>query len=267
LEKLVMSELSWNGGQLGRMQEAIEAEIENSRLAHKLIPEFKLPSTERTVARNRLDYGRGTIDETHANLEDVPEEFFLTKLQTQDDDLANARLRVRRAAQQLAQRHDKAVFQEAIRDEIEKNQGVVGFQNKIIIGQPFPDGVVSAAADAVAALDGQGYRSGFVMVAGQNVYTQLHTRAAGAADLPVKAVEGLLEGGPVHRSAVLPGDEALILSLSGEEIDRAVAEPPTLEFLRIGLNENREFRLYERFLTRFKQTFAAVLLQLQQAED
>lgn len=43
-----MSELDWNGGQLGRMQEAIEAEIENSRLAHKLIPEFKRPSTERT---------------------------------------------------------------------------------------------------------------------------------------------------------------------------------------------------------------------------
>jgi uncharacterized linocin/CFP29 family protein len=262
-----MSELNWNGGQLGRMQEAIEAEIENSRLAHKLIPELKLPSTERTVARNRLNYDNGTIDETHDNLQEVPEEFFLTKLQTQDDDLANARLRVRRAAQQLAQRHDTAVFQTAIRDEIEKNQGVVGFHDKIIIDPPFPDGVVSAVAEAVAALDGEGYRSGFVMVAGQNVYTQLHTRAAGAADLPVKAVEGLLEGGPVHRSAVLAGDEALVFSISGEEIDRAVAESPTLEFLRIGGNENREFRLYERFLTRFKQTFSVVLLQFAQAEE
>jgi hypothetical protein len=82
---------------------------------------------------------------------------------------------------------------------------------------------------------------------------------------PLKAVEGLLEGGPVHRTAVLEGGEALVLSLSGEEIDRAVAESPTLEFLRIGRGDNREFRLYERFLTRFKQTAAVVLLRLEDA--
>lgn len=101
------------------------------------------------------------------------------------------------------------------------------------------------------------------MVAGQSVYTSLHTRAPGVADLPIRAVQGLLEGGPIHRSAVLASNEALVLSISRDEIDRAIAVAPTLEFLRIGANENREFRLYERFLARFKETYAAVLLLLQ----
>jgi hypothetical protein len=101
------------------------------------------------------------------------------------------------------------------------------------------------------------------LVAGQEVYTQLYTRAPGAADLPIKAVQGLLEGGAVHRSAVLSSDEALVLSIGGDEVDRAVAVEPTLEFLRIGANDNREFRLYERFLTRFRQTYSVALLRLQ----
>ena len=56
----------------------------------------------------------------------------------------------------------------------------------------------------------------------------MHQRVGGAADLPKKAIEGLLENGPIHRTSVLNGNEALVLSLSGEEIDRAVAVEPTL---------------------------------------
>ena len=103
------------------------------------------------------------------------------------------------------------------------------------------------------------------MVAGQDVFTELHRRAPGSADLPIKAIQGLLEGGPIHRSGVLAPCNALIFSISGDGIDRAVAIPPTIEFLRIvedGGIQYREFRLYERFRPRFKQTFSAILLQL-----
>jgi len=185
-----MTELNWTEARRSRIVEAIDVEIENSRLSHKVVPEYRLPPTSRTVARNRFDYGAGTIDETHENLDEIFEEFFLTKLQTQDEDLANARLRARRAAQQLAQNEDRSVFRTTIRDTIANSQGAVGIHDIIEVSQPFPDGVVAAVAAAVAALDGEGYRSGFVMISGLDVYTQLHTRAAGAADFPLKAVEG-----------------------------------------------------------------------------
>ncbi|GAA3938416.1 encapsulin [Actinoplanes auranticolor] len=259
-----MTGLNWTDAQRSQIEEAVDTEIENSRLSHKVIPEQALAATVRTVARNRLDYVNGTIDEEHEPLRELSEDFFLTKLQTEDADLSNARLRARRAAQQLAREDDEAVFRTAIRDAVLR--GGDGFHAPIDVQQPFPDGLVAAVARAVAALDSQGYRNGYVIVAGQEVYTQLHTRGPGAADFPLKAVEGLLEGGPVHRSGVLPDDEALVLSLGGDEIDRAVGEPPTLEFLRIGQGETREFRLYERFLTRFKQTFSVVVLRLAQAD-
>jgi hypothetical protein len=262
---IAMNELNWTDDQRGQMETALADEIENSRLAHKFIPEYDLSPTDRAVRRDKFDYVNGTIDETHQDLQEPIEPFFLTQLQTQDANLANARLRVRQAARQLAKDHDAAVFQRTIHDEIIANQGIKGYHDLIRIRQPFPDGLVTAAADAVAALDAEGHRSGYVMVGGQGVYGQLHTRAPGAADLPVKAVEGLLDGGPIYRSAVLPADEALVLSLTGEEVDRAVAVPPTLEFLRVGAGENREFRLYERFLTRFRQTLSVVVLQFEPA--
>lgn len=269
--------LNWTDDQRSRIDEAIATEIENSRLAHKLIPPFSLSPNDRAVARDRYVYPNpavippvlGEIDETYDPLgPDREEQFFLTKLQTEDSDLSRALVRIRRAAQVLARRHDETVFRSAIRDDLDANAPapgappVPGYHNRIDINPPHADQLEPAVAAAVAALDGEGYRSGFVMIAGQEVYRQLHARVIGFVDLPIKAVKGLLEDGPVHRSAVLPANEALILSISGEEIDRAVAVNPTLEFLRIGDDENRDFRLYERFLPRFKQTYSAVLLRL-----
>lgn len=262
-----MWELNWTQDQQDKITQAIDDEIENSRLAHKVIPESEpSPSpTDRTVARDKYVYGGGlandTVDETHDPLSEVSMLFSLTKLQAEDADLANARIKVRRAAQQLALSHDGAVFRTAIRDHIDANLGNPGFQGLVDIAAPIADGVVAASADAVARLDGQGYRSGYVLIAGQAIYTQLYTRAPGQADLPVKAVSGILEGGPVHRSSVLPDNEAIVLSISGAEIDRAVGVKPTLELLRIVNNQDRELRLYERFLTRFRQTLSAVLLR------
>lgn len=260
-----MAGLNWTEEQQKSIDKVISDEIENSRLAHKLIPEYSLSPSDRTAAQDKYDYTNGTINEKHIELEFPKEEFFLSKLQTEDEDLSLAKMRVRRAAQQLAKKHDRYVFLDTIRKEINNNRSGKkpdGYHEVLDIKSPYNDNLVSVVANAIGKLDSEGYRTGYVMVAGKDVWTYLHTRATGAADLPVKAVKGLLDDGPVHRSAVLPDNEALILSISGGEIDRAVAEHPTLEFLRVGKNENREFRLYERFLTRFKQTYAAVLLQL-----
>jgi uncharacterized linocin/CFP29 family protein len=260
-----MLELNWTEDQQHKIKQAIDDEIENSRLAHRVIPEHSLSPADRTVARDTYIYGGGlardAIDEAHDDLDEVSMLFSITKLQAEDADLANASTRVRRAAQQLALSHDEAVFRTTIRNRIDANQGKDGIQDIVNIPAPISDGIVAASADAVARLDAQGYRSGYVLIAGQEIYTQLHTRSPGQADLPVKAVTGILEGGPVHRSSVLPANEAILLSISGAEIDRAVAIRPALEFQRIGDNTDRELRLYERFLTRFKQTLSAVLLR------
>jgi hypothetical protein len=114
------------------------------------------------------------------------------------------------------------------------------------------------------------------MVAGQAVWIELHRRSKGIVDLPRVAVQALMDGGPIHRTAVLRANEALVLSVvdstamantaavEASRIDRAVAVEPTLEYLRIGQNDRRELRVYERFITRFKETRSVVVLRLEQ---
>jgi hypothetical protein len=262
----------WTDAQRQLVEQTISDEVEESRLAHKIIPQYTLPSSARAVSADTFDYATGRVDDiTQVALDERQQPFTLTRQQAEDDDLSSAVVIIRRATQQLARDHDDRVFRVAIRDPIDAAApGAANFNPVELVARvdDSGEGMVAATAAAVATLDGQGYRTGYVMVAGQNLYRLLHNRTAGAADLPIVAVRGLLEDGPIHRSTVLPADEALLLSVAAGRIDRAVAVAPLAEFLRIeqaGGEELRLWRLYERFLTRFKETRNAVLLRLSPA--
>ena len=275
----------WTVDQWSLIEETIHDELENSRLAHKIIPEVRLQSSARAVSADRFDYANATVDDVlQQPLEERQQSFRLTQQQAEDTDLFSAIVIVRRATQARARDHDDRVFREAIRDPIadappedeQFNNVQTVAERRDPSGERTGDGMVAATAAAVATLDGQGYRSGYVMVAGQDLYQLLYTRAMGSADLPIVAVRGLLEDGPVYRSTVLSAGEGLVLAVGAGRIDRAVALAPTIEFLRIERNsalispgagsEFREFRLFERFLPRFKETRSAVLLRLKGAE-
>ena len=283
---------NWTDAQQQLIHETIRDEVEDSRLAHKIIPEYSLVSSARAVAADTFSYVTKRVDdETQLSLDERQEPFSLTRQQAEDSDLSSAVVVIRHATQRLAIDHDTRVFQNAIRDTINTAALTVAADKvpgaspeAVKAGQDAEasfnkiqdvdrngnsgEGMVGATAAAVATLDGEGYRTGYVMVAGTEIYKRLHTRAPGAADLPIVAVRGLLDGGPVHRSTVLPTDEALVLSVGAGRIDRAVAVAPSAEFLRIEAaagDELRLLRVYERFLTRFKETKSAVLLRLKAA--
>jgi len=266
-------------------QRAYLDEVDDSRLAHKVIPEYPLASSARSVSVDRFDYTPpGAVDDvSQVSLEERQEPFSLTRAQAEDEDLSAAQVIVRRAAQQLARGDDRRVFRIAIRDPISNAApGSVNFQDVVKVARTVDaagaltgDGLIPATAAAVAALDSDGYRSGYVLVAGAFLYQLLYTRALGAADLPVVAVRGLLNSGPVHRCTVLDDDldddEALVMSVGAGRIDRAVAVSPIAEFLRVEqgavapggvIDELRLWRLYERFITRFKERRSVVLLRL-----
>jgi hypothetical protein len=261
----------WIDAQWQIVQQTVEDEVEESRLAHKIIPDFPLSPSARAVSADELDYRTGNVDdETQRPLIESQQAFTLTRQQAEDEDLSSAVVVIRRAAQRQARDHDDRVLRVAIRDPIAAAANPDPNFQPIVPVRPVNDsgeGMVAATAAAVAALDGDGYRSGYALVAGPNLYRLLHTRAVGAADLPIVAVQGLLEGGPVYRSTVLAVDEALVLSVGSGRIDRAVAVAPSVEFLRIEPGagaELRLFRTYERFLPRLKERRSAVLLRLEQ---
>jgi len=263
----------------------IEDETESSRLAHKLIPRIPLPSSARAVAADILDYATGRVDdETQFALKERQQQLLLTRQQVEDPEAASAVVVLRRAAQLLARDHDRQVFQVTIRDPIDEANPPGGVPDEADNFNPIQpvarnggsgEGMIPAVAGAITTLDSHGYRTGFVLVAGLELYKRLHRRPAGAADLPIVAVQGLLEGGPVHRSTVLEPNEALLLSVVG--IDRAVAVEPIAEFLRVEESRDRaaepaaaqefsRWRVYERYLGRFRERRSAVLLRLQ-ADD
>jgi hypothetical protein len=259
----------WTDAQMQLAALTVQHEVEDSRIAHKVIPEFPLTNSARAVPADSFDYTTGRVDDvTQLALEERQDPFILTRAQAEDTHLESALVIIRRSAQRLARDHDERVFRVSIRDPIDNPNNADNF-NGIVEVTRFGDsgeGMVSATAAAIAVLDGNGYRTGYVMVAGQNIYRLLYNRAVGAADLPIVAVRGLLGEGPVHRSTVLTDDEALILSVGAGRIDRAVAVAPVAEFLRVqqaGGEELRLWRLYERFLTRFKETRSVVLLRLE----
>jgi Encapsulating protein for peroxidase len=281
----------WTDVQWKMIEHTVQSEIDDSRLAHNVIPEYSVESSARAVPVDIFDYVSGGIDDiTQTPLEERQELFSLTRAQAEDEDLSSAQVIVRRAAQRLAQGDDKRVFTIAIRNAIhDAPAGGPNFHGVVSIARITDsatpphltgEGMVGATADAVAALDGDGYRTGYVMVAGRDLYRLLHTRVPGAADLPIVAVRGQLGDGPVHRCTALPTDEALVLSVGAGRIDRAVAVSPVAEFLRVEQTspptrrrgaggppgeELRIWRLYERFITRFKETRSAVLLHLDPA--
>ena len=281
----------WTDAQWKMIEHTVQSEIDDSRLAHNVISEYSVESSARAVSIDTFDYVSGGVDDiTQTPLEERQELFSLTRAQAEDEDLSSAQVIVRRAAQRLAQGDDTRVFTIAIRNAIsDAPAGAPNFQRVVNIARVMDsaappnltgEGLVAATAEAVAALDGDGYRTGYVMVAGRELYRLLHTRAVGAADLPIVAVRGLLGDGPVHRCTVLAPDEALVLSVGAGRIDRAVAVSPVAEFLRVEQTaspargrraggppgeELRIWRLYERFITRFKETRSAVLLRLDPA--
>lgn len=267
----------WTDVQWQVFRQAYEHEVADARLSHKVIPEFSLATSARAVSADTFDYDSGRVDDiSQISLDERQETFTLTRAQAEDEDLSSAQVIVHRAAQRLGRDDDLRVFTTGIRNPIDAaDQGSSAYQDVIGVNRVVDagdnltgEGLVAATAAAVAALDGDGYRSGYVMVAGPVLYRLLHTRATGAADLPVVAVRGLLGDGPVHRCTVLAEDEALVLSVGAGRIDRAVAVSPVAEFLRVeqstggSRDELRVWRLYERFITRFKETRSAVLLRL-----
>ena len=190
----------WTEVQWQIFRQAFEHEIDDARLAHKVIPATDVGGSARSVPRDQFDYETGIVDDvTPVALEECEEIFRLTRAQAEDDeDLSSAQVTVRRAAQSLARQDDVRVFRTAIRDPIANNAipKSKAYQDVFEVSRPTArdvldgDGMVAKTAAAVAALDLDGYRSGYVLLAGMLVYELLYTRGAGAADLPVVAVRG-----------------------------------------------------------------------------
>src|SRR5438034_10516482 len=81
----------WTDAQRQLVEQTIQDEVEDSRLAHKIIPQYTLPSSARAVSADTFDYTTGRVDDvTQVALEERQQPFTLTRAQAEDDDLSSA---------------------------------------------------------------------------------------------------------------------------------------------------------------------------------
>lgn len=274
-----MNELNWSEVQHKLVRDLIAEEIEKARLSHKFIPELKLTEDARSVSADEFDSKTNAVDDVKTiPLVENAAPVNLTKLQAEDADLSAALLLIRRAANRLARAHDAVVFAGQPGPNVlpktapkavsaiggHKNDGVSATVNTVDVdaskgGSP-GEKLVEKIAEALVRLEGEGYIGSYVLVLGQQLFTDANTPSAGSLVLPKDRLEALLGGGPVHRSSVLDKDHGLLVSLGGEPMDRTVAVMPKFEFLRIGAGEVRECRVFERFALRLKEKDSVIKL-------
>lgn len=109
----------WTEAQMQMVARTVQHEIEDSRLAQKVIPEYKLPGSARPVPANTFDQKTGGVDDvTQLALLERQVPFSPTRAQAEDEDIPSALVIIRRAAQRLGQDHDPQAFRAAIRDKI-----------------------------------------------------------------------------------------------------------------------------------------------------
>lgn len=271
--------LDWTDQQHTTVRDLIAEEVEKARLSHKFIPELKTAEDARSITADEFDAKGNRVDDIKTiPLVEIAAAVRLTKLQAEDADLSSALLMIRRAANRLARAHDAVVFAgQPDADKLpgtapsqvsaiggSKNGGVSTTTSVIpvdpIKGASYGEKLVERVAEALVTLEGNGYIGSYVLVLGQTLFTDANTPTPGSMVLPKDRIEGLLAGGPVHRSSVLDTNEGLLLSLGGEPMDRAIAVAPKFEFMRIGASEIRECRVFERFALRLKEKESVVKL-------
>jgi uncharacterized linocin/CFP29 family protein len=157
---------------------------------------------------------------------------------------------------------------------LEKNPGALGLFDAAytVVEYPLnPDGLINGVVNAISALEALGHTGPFVCVLGTSAYQEAHRPQSGQTIFARDRIEPLI-GRELLRSSAIddrpydsppPPQDAtrgLVLSLSGDATDLAVAADAEPEFLLVDANARYTFRVYERFALRVKQPSAIVAL-------
>lgn len=132
------------------------------------------------------------------------------------------------------------------------------------------DVLVTAIAEAVTTLEGNGYGKPFVCVLGQAAYIAAHKPEERSLVLPSDRIEPLLGRQLLRAKAIDDGGSntlGIVASLAGQAIDLAVAAEATPEFTHVGDSGEYWFRVFERMALRIKDNTAIVRLERAQPTE
>jgi uncharacterized linocin/CFP29 family protein len=209
-------------------------------------------------------------------------EVYLTTQQVEDPDLASAKQLLGRAADLIGRLEDAIVFNghpggsdapdnapEPETYQVQVPRESPGLLNddglprgleppaELTLGvkKESSKSIVEQVSEAVSALEARGHYGPFACVLGHELYRSAIQPASSLA-LPRDRILPFLDGGPLHRSSVVPRDQGVVVSLAGSPIDLVVASDVHVKFVQVTLEPRYVLRVSERFVLRLKQPTA-----------
>lgn len=275
--------VGWSQAQWAQIDQVVAENVDAVRVTHEIMPTHKLERTATAVPIDLLDRRTLTIDYTTTMpLAEVSIQFQLDKQQVEEEALSGAMGLIKRAAINFSRLEDQIVMNglfpnpagglmppgglppQARVDRGQQNGGLRAIAQPpvVCLGGPAPygDRMVSAVVRGITMLDAVGYVKPYLLVLSEQQSAEVDRPDRNSLVLPRDRIEPKFEK-KIITSPVLPAPTGLLLSISGNPTDRAVAIEPTLRFIHINGNDRYLFSIYGVFALRRKEPEAVIELR------
>jgi uncharacterized linocin/CFP29 family protein len=293
-------QLNWTDEQWNKVRQVVYEEARRARVAGNVLPLYgPLEPDARFVAKQEvqgpLNGAPITVsDDSSLQLRTIQQLVLLRGAQVADPDLNSALIAFRRAANFLARREDKYIFQgdggaddepaqpKSSAKKAPKGRGGSGSQDELgLMGsagtkvrvvqakaedakgpKPGDDrggALVRAISKAIGELEEKHHLGPFACLLGPGYFLDAQT-PTNSMVLPQDRILPFLGGGALLRTSVLGEEEGLVIALGGAPIDLVVATDISVSFLQVTPDPWFMFRVYEKIVLRINQPDAIALL-------
>jgi uncharacterized linocin/CFP29 family protein len=260
----------WTLAEWERIDKAAVCEVDRASVATKFLPKVpSLSSSERTVAADEIKDADGVLSIDQSSVLPLLEEaqlFLLSKEQYYEEAaIGTAATLASRAANRLARAMDEEIFngtQNPSLVSVAKKQKI----EKVKLLDPAEPGVYGenlfkSVAAAYAHLQGKNLYGPYALALPANEYADAHAPLKTTLIMPADRIRPLMTAG-FYATGTLPNKRGVMVSLGGT-VDVAIAVHGATAFTQVDNDENRRFRVYERFTLRIKVPEALVLLEFE----
>jgi uncharacterized linocin/CFP29 family protein len=259
----------WDESVWARIDEAVACELERACVVTKFLPTVAPPSDDLEVPADRIETINGflSIDKSkHLPLVELSEPFQLSKEQYHaENSKCTAGTLASRAANRLARAIDVAIFQGQDNPNLVESAGDNEVVQVELLANPSPgvlygENSFAAVAKAYAVLQGQNFYGPYALVASFKEFADAFAPLPTTLIMPADRIRPLMTAG-FYGTGALPDKTAIMVSTGGDTVDVARTIHAATAYTQQDDDENRRFRVYERFTVRIKVPEALVLLK------
>jgi uncharacterized linocin/CFP29 family protein len=259
----------WDESVWGRIDDAVASELDRACVVTRFLPTVSPPSDDLEVPADRIDAVNGflSIDKSkHLPLLELSEPFLLSKEQYHAENRkCTASTLASRAANRLARAIDIEIFQ----GQANPNLVETAKANHVVkvdqLANPTPgvlygENSFAAVTKAYAFLQGENFYGPYALVASFKEFADAFAPLPTTLIMPADRIRPLMTAG-FFGTGTLPKKTAIMLSTGGGTVDVARTIHAATAYTQQDDDENRRFRVYERFTVRIKVPEALVLLR------